>query len=742
LQVELVLTGTQPGGKLSVRCTTLVVNAHGCGATALQEVEEGTPVTVTLTSPARITTARVLNCTRNGKHFVLGIGLDIAGNFWGLADPPFDWPTNPAYDTKVSTPGTDAGRLQFPVPRTVAPMAASTQAADNFRSAMEQARARVAALQRESTQGDDDMRALKQLREELQQQAEATAASIREETQRLQQLAASVAAQSQQVLGLREEAKSAANQLQQGLELLLTRSQDESVRVSDADLERQRQAIAELERRLTASGASMEARLQQRVETVAQELRQRIERSVSSQQEELEKNKADALAELQQLHSDIQDLIAVEAEKLNGIVKNLDASSVKEELSRRVSDAIVSIKSEVKQNQTEVLLHARGEIDRVMVELSNAESAKLRNLAAELAGGLKAEQQGHIERAVAGATDRLHASISARQNEAVEAARSEFNQAQSRMERQVEQFSETESAKLRAMTAELASGLRSEQQAQLAQAMTEAAEKFRASMSSDQQQLIQAAQAEMRQALRDDAAEQTEKLHAAVKELTSHARSELHANLERFAAETMTKLMSQVAVHQSEMLLETRKELQQSLSDLTARAEASLGLLRQSTEATQLESKRGESLLTSMREQQVKLQSWMERDAQEFQSNCQDLVARSTAVARARVSAAIDPLLESLERRAGSVHSELDSTLAEINNRAIALGKNTVAAHSELEQQARQSLEQQLEQSLASFRKESERAAEACILRWQNALAETLYSLPQLLRGKAQASSE
>ena len=92
-------------------CKTTVVNAHGCGLIAHRPLEYGTPVRLEIQTSKRNTTARVAKVISLGgqpESWLLGIELDLPGNFWGIEYAPSDWiivtPSKNAEEGQVQGP--------------------------------------------------------------------------------------------------------------------------------------------------------------------------------------------------------------------------------------------------------------------------------------------------------------------------------------------------------------------------------------------------------------------------------------------------------------------------------------------------------------------------------------------------------------------------------------------------------------------------------------------------------------
>ncbi len=95
LEIPVIVTSLNPTDGFSENCTTVVVNAHGCGVTASKELRLGTRVQITLPAEARTTTARVVHAVRVSEpprgSWLLGMEMEEQGNFWGIPHAPSNW---------------------------------------------------------------------------------------------------------------------------------------------------------------------------------------------------------------------------------------------------------------------------------------------------------------------------------------------------------------------------------------------------------------------------------------------------------------------------------------------------------------------------------------------------------------------------------------------------------------------------------------------------------------------------
>ena len=94
LEVPVLVTSLDPTVSLSEDCNTTLVNAHGCGVIAKREIPRGMRVRLEIVSAKRHTTAQVSEVVSLGgvpETWLIGLELDVPGNFWGIDFAPSDW---------------------------------------------------------------------------------------------------------------------------------------------------------------------------------------------------------------------------------------------------------------------------------------------------------------------------------------------------------------------------------------------------------------------------------------------------------------------------------------------------------------------------------------------------------------------------------------------------------------------------------------------------------------------------
>jgi hypothetical protein len=94
LKVPVLVTSLDAAHPFSEPCDTTLVNAHGCGLIAAREMAHGIQVRLEIVSAKRHTTARVSEVVPLGgdpETWLIGLELDVPGNFWGIEYAPSDW---------------------------------------------------------------------------------------------------------------------------------------------------------------------------------------------------------------------------------------------------------------------------------------------------------------------------------------------------------------------------------------------------------------------------------------------------------------------------------------------------------------------------------------------------------------------------------------------------------------------------------------------------------------------------
>lgn len=94
LEVPVLVSSLDPERPFSEQCNTTLVNAHGCGLIVPRALVNGTPVRLEIVSAKRHTKAKVSEVVPLGgdpETWLVGLELDVPGNFWGIDYAPSDW---------------------------------------------------------------------------------------------------------------------------------------------------------------------------------------------------------------------------------------------------------------------------------------------------------------------------------------------------------------------------------------------------------------------------------------------------------------------------------------------------------------------------------------------------------------------------------------------------------------------------------------------------------------------------
>jgi len=123
LEVPVRVTSLSADFPFSEQCNTTLVNAHGCGLISPSAIERGIQVRVEIVTAKRHTTAQVSEVVPLGgdpETWLVGLELDIPGNFWGIEYAPSDWkieetlePAQPRTDPEPAKPATTGRRWRL-----------------------------------------------------------------------------------------------------------------------------------------------------------------------------------------------------------------------------------------------------------------------------------------------------------------------------------------------------------------------------------------------------------------------------------------------------------------------------------------------------------------------------------------------------------------------------------------------------------------------------------------------------
>jgi hypothetical protein len=108
LEIPVLVTSLNPAVTLSDPATTTLVNAHGCGLIIQRPVPNGIQVRLDIVSAGRHTTGKIAEVVPLGgepEGWLLGIELDIPGNFWGIEYAPSDWKIDDGPPSMETAPG-------------------------------------------------------------------------------------------------------------------------------------------------------------------------------------------------------------------------------------------------------------------------------------------------------------------------------------------------------------------------------------------------------------------------------------------------------------------------------------------------------------------------------------------------------------------------------------------------------------------------------------------------------------
>src|ERR1035438_2723256 len=94
LEIPVRLSSLDASTHFSEQCQTTLVNAHGCGLISPRAITPKIQVRIEIASAQRHTTARVAAVVALGgdpETWLIGLELDVPGNFWGIDYAPSDW---------------------------------------------------------------------------------------------------------------------------------------------------------------------------------------------------------------------------------------------------------------------------------------------------------------------------------------------------------------------------------------------------------------------------------------------------------------------------------------------------------------------------------------------------------------------------------------------------------------------------------------------------------------------------
>jgi hypothetical protein len=110
LEVPVLVTSLNPTVPYSEQCSTTLVNAHGCGLIVPRVLAQGIQVRLEIVSAKRHTTARVAEVVPLGgdpETWLVGLELEVPGNFWGIEYAPADWKIEESLSPAAKQPQSD-----------------------------------------------------------------------------------------------------------------------------------------------------------------------------------------------------------------------------------------------------------------------------------------------------------------------------------------------------------------------------------------------------------------------------------------------------------------------------------------------------------------------------------------------------------------------------------------------------------------------------------------------------------
>src|SRR5271163_2689711 len=110
LEVPVLVTSLDSALQFYEQCNTTLVNAHGCGLIVARNITHGIQVRLEIVSAKRHTTARVAEVVPLGgdpETWLVGLELDVPGNFWGIEYAPSDWKIEEGLTAATEQPPVD-----------------------------------------------------------------------------------------------------------------------------------------------------------------------------------------------------------------------------------------------------------------------------------------------------------------------------------------------------------------------------------------------------------------------------------------------------------------------------------------------------------------------------------------------------------------------------------------------------------------------------------------------------------
>src|SRR2546427_3033854 len=95
--LPVYMMGLQPSLSFIERCELVEISSHGCQLLAPRPLPRLTRIRLDRLTRVAITVAQVMRSTpvesTAGQMWRVGLGLQEAGNMWGIAQPPPGWAT-------------------------------------------------------------------------------------------------------------------------------------------------------------------------------------------------------------------------------------------------------------------------------------------------------------------------------------------------------------------------------------------------------------------------------------------------------------------------------------------------------------------------------------------------------------------------------------------------------------------------------------------------------------------------
>jgi hypothetical protein len=114
LEIPVRIASIDAALLISEECNTTLVNAHGCGLIAKRPIPHGIRVRLEIVSVERHVAARVAEVVSLGgdpETWLVGLELEVPGNFWGIQYAPSDWKVEGSHWAEEAPQQTEHGSL-------------------------------------------------------------------------------------------------------------------------------------------------------------------------------------------------------------------------------------------------------------------------------------------------------------------------------------------------------------------------------------------------------------------------------------------------------------------------------------------------------------------------------------------------------------------------------------------------------------------------------------------------------